>query len=300
MAMRSREWLILAAVTLILAQSGQALCQQVGTVSESPHILDNEDVLMMVKRGMNPEAIKTRILSSRCNFDVFPPALIDLRRRGVPEDILNTMKVVPNGPSSMSEPENNAPATAKVKLPSGLGIEVETLYPVSSADIKKGSVITFAVVSPVYVDGVLAVARGAVAKAHIIKARKAQVLGRGGMFTWTLDHVIGVDGTQIPVRLAAGANGGNRAGEAAAGAALTSALVFPYTAPAALVWAFKKGDEAVLRGSKRFAAMLTNDAEVTGLVLDKDRVIYHYADAVKQKLNSASTPTAFPRMAVRN
>ena len=298
--MRSKEWLILAAVTLALSQAGQVVCQSTSAVAESPHILRNGDVLLMVKHGMNSDAIKARILSSRCNFDVFPPALLDLKRRGVPADVLDTMTAVPNGPASLPDVENNSQKTAKVQLPRGLGIQVETIYPVSSANIKKGSVITFAVVTPVYVDGVLIVARGALAKAHILTVRRAQVFGRGGMFTWALDHVVAVDGTKIPVQLAAKAAGTNRAGEAAAGAALTSAIIFPYTAPAALVWAFKKGDDAVLRGNKRFSALLTNETEVVGLVPDKDRIKYHYADSVKQKTESSATPTSFPRLPVRN
>ena len=84
------------------------------------------------------------------------------------------------------------------------------------------------------------------------------------------------------------------------GAAATSALIFPYTAPAALVWGFKKGDDAVVRGSKQFAAVIKNDMEIAGLVPEKDRVIYHYAESLKAKQNNAATPTQFPRLPVRN
>src|SRR5678816_3402832 len=110
-----------------------------------------------------------------------------------------------------------------------------------------------------------------------------------------MEHIVAMDGTKIPVLLTAAAEGGNRTGMMAVGAAATSALIFPYTAPAALVWGFKKGDDAVVRGSKQFAAVIKNEIEVVGLVPDKDRVIYHYAESLKAKENSASTPTQFPR-----
>jgi len=86
----------------------------------------------------------------------------------------------------------------------------------------------------------------------------------------------------------------------AVGAAATSALIFPYTAPAAIVWGFKKGDDAVIRGSKQFAAVVKNETQITGLVPDKDRVIYHYAEALRAKENGAATPAAFPRLTIRN
>jgi hypothetical protein len=77
-------------------------------------------------------------------------------------------------------------------------------------------------------------------------------------------------------------------------------LIFPYTAPAAIVWGFKKGDDAVVRGSKQFAAVIKNDTEVSGLLPDGERVVYHYAEALKTKLNTTSAPAAFPRLEVRH
>jgi hypothetical protein len=55
-----------------------------------------------------------------------------------------------------------------------------------------------------------------------------------------------------------------------------------------------------VRGSKQFAAVIKNEIEVVGLVPDKDRVIYHYAETLKAKENSLQTPTQFPRLPVRN
>ena len=86
----------------------------------------------------------------------------------------------------------------------------------------------------------------------------------------------------------------------AVGAAATSALIFPYTAPAAIVWGFKKGDEAVIRGSKQFAAVIKSNVQVAGLLPDNDRVIYHYAESLKAKAAGSPGPTKFPRLGVRN
>ena len=299
--MKRKARSILGAGVLLLTIGTSVFCQRSYSHQDAAQPLQNRDVLLMVKRGMKADAIVARITTSRCNFDIFPPALEDLRRRGVPETVLRIMTAVPNGPAALSEPEGNKmPITAKVKLPRGLGISIESLYPVSSANAKEGSTIKFAVVSPIYVDGVLTIVRGAIATARVVRVRKAGMLGRGGVLTCKLENIIAVDGTKIPAQLTTSADGSNRAAQVAAGAALTSALVFPYTAPAAIFWGFKKGDDAVLRGSKRFTAVIADDVEILGIIPDKDKVIYHTADALKAKTSNSAAPTAFPRMAIRN
>src|SRR6185437_12664906 len=125
----------------------------------------------------------------------------------------------------------------------GTVITVETLYPISSADFKLNNTIAFSVVRPVYVDGILLIPRGTIARAKIVKLKKAGSFGRGGELTVEMENIVAIDGTRIPVQLTAEAEGGNRTGIAALGAAATSALIFPYTAPAAIVWSFKKGND---------------------------------------------------------
>jgi hypothetical protein len=228
--------------------------------------------------------------------------LADLKRRGVPDEVLEVMVVVPTGPPNL--PETGEPSSQQlvkaVKIPRGTAVTVETLYPVSSASFKVNNTISFAVITPVVVDGVLLIPRGTTARAKIVRVKKAQMLGRGGALTFQMDYILAIDGTKIPVQLTASAEGSNRSVGIAAGAAATSALIFPYTAPAAIVWGFKKGDDAVVRGSKQFSAVIDSDLEVTGLVADKDRVIYHYAEVLKAKQNSAATPASFPRLEIRH
>ena len=299
--MRSKHWLIVAAI-LLLVNSVTTFGQSSIPRTASPFVLQNGDVLRMVRSGMKSDYIINRILTSACNFDVFPPVLTDLRRRGVPDEVLRVMTVVPYGPPDLSDdPLSDAPPrTATVKMPRGMGILVETLYPVSSADVKEGSTISLAVVQPVYIDGVLTIERGTIAKARVVRVKKAQSWGRGGALTLEMENIQAIDGTRIPVELSMASEGENRGGELAAGVAVTSAIIFPYTAPAALVWGFKKGDDAVVKGSKKFSAILSSDVEIAGLVPEKDRLIYHYAESLKAKMNSTSTPTSFPRMSVRN
>jgi hypothetical protein len=213
------------------------------------------------------------------------------------------MSVVPNGPPNM--PDADRPTRESlirtVRVPQGTVVLVETLYPISSADFKLNNTVAFSVVRPVFVDGVLTIPRGTVARAKIVRVKKAQNWGRGGVLTLEMENIVALDGTRLPVQLTAKAEGGNRTGQLAAGVAATSALIFPYTAPAAIVWGFKKGDDAIIRGSKQFAAVVKNNVEVAGLMPDNDRVIYHYAESLKAKAaGSRTTTTKFPRLGVRN
>jgi len=299
--MKWKHWLTIAAVFLLITPA-ESLGQAPKPQTRSTRILRNRDVLLMVRNGMKSELVIANILTSSCNFDSFPPVLDDLKRRGVPENVLQVMSVVPNGPPNLPEAGlGGAGSLIKpVKLPKGGAVIVETLYPVSSAIFKVNNTIAFAVTRPVIVDGALVIPRGTIARAKIVKVEKARSFGRGGALTFEMEQIIALDGTKIPVQLSAVTQGGNFTGALAVGAAATSALIFPYTAPAALIWGFKKGDDAVVRGSKEFAAVIKGDVQVVGLVPDKDRVIYHYAETLKAKENSTSTPASFPRLPVRN
>src|SRR5215203_1278434 len=119
--MRPTQSLLITVALLIFSAAVQAQ-QEV-----SPRLLRNNDVLLMVEDKVKPEVIISRILTSPCNFDVFPPVLRDLRRRGVPEKVLLVMKVVPNGPPGLSDVDSRpAVVIPRVQIPEGTSIEVKT------------------------------------------------------------------------------------------------------------------------------------------------------------------------------
>ena len=300
--MRWRCWLTIAALLLPISPL-ETSAQAPKTQPRTERVLKNRDILQMVRSGMKSHLIISNILTSTCNFDVFPPVLQDLKRRGVPENVLHFMSVVPYGPPDLPEAGTNAEPPlklAKVKMPRGLPVTVETLYPVSSANFKLNSTVAFSVVRDVYIDGALAIPRGTIARAKIVRVKKAKSWGRGGALTFEMERIVAIDGTRIPVQLTAAAEGDSRAGVVAVGAAATSALIFPYTAPAAIVWGFRKGDDAIVRGNKEFAAVINGDTEVYGIIPQKDRVIYHFAETLKAKQGTSTAPAAFPRLPVRH
>lgn len=75
--------------------------------SETPNTqnvtpLSNKDIVVMVDRKVETEAIVQTIKSSPCTFDTFPPLLREMKRRGVPDEVLQAMVEAPYGPSLQS------------------------------------------------------------------------------------------------------------------------------------------------------------------------------------------------------
>jgi len=280
--MRRMRWLLITVALLIPWISAQAQTEV------SPKILRNNDVLLMVEDKVKPEIIITRILTSPCNFDVFPPVIRDLRRRGVPEKVLMVMKVVPNGPPGLADVDAKVTPIPRVEIPEGTAIEVETATATSSAKAVPGDSITFLTTRRIYVNDVLVIDRGAVGRARVVKAKSARAWGRAGMLAWELEYVVAVDGTRIPITLRGKQTGANRTAAVAGGALATGALIFPYSSPVALIWGLKKGDEAVLRGSKVFAATVRTKTEIAGIQPRPGGVVYRDRDTVKA---SAAPPT---------
>src|SRR5689334_145604 len=54
----------------------------------------------MVQKHLSEDTIVKAIKSSPCTFDTFPPVLQDMKRRGVPDAVLQAMVEAPYGPSS--------------------------------------------------------------------------------------------------------------------------------------------------------------------------------------------------------
>ena len=288
--MNARRWLKLAFLFLLLTNCSAALGQNEERTATQLNLLTNRDVLRLVEDRVAPEIIVGKILTSPCNFDVFPPVLRDLKRRGVPDTILAAMKMAPVGPPALAEVDSKiSQLTAPAQIPAGTAIELETARAVSSKDATVGSQITFLTTRRVFVKDILVIERGAVAHARVVKVQRARGWGRAGMLAWELQDVVAVDGKRIPIQLAGKQNGKNMSFAIAGGALATGALIFPYSSPVALIWGLKKGDEAVLRGSKVVSALVGAKTQIAGFQPRPGGNILHDMDTVKA---SAAPPTS--------
>jgi hypothetical protein len=288
--MKCERFLVIA--ILILANSYLVFAQAPPPSNPNP-TLHNADVIRMHNRGLKAGVIITKIVTSSCNFDTFPPVLQDLKRRGIPDTVLMAMTMVPYGPPASTQNANSHPGTAHVQIPAGTVVEVEAASPISSADVRAQRPITFLVSRGVIVNDTLVIARGAVARARLIKSKRAGAWGRAGSLGWVLEDVTAVDGTRIPIKLADSMEGKSRSKAVVAAAIATGAVVFPYSPPAGLIWALKKGDEAVLDRTRKSSAVVSKEIDVEGILPDAQKVIYHPVEQLKQ-LNTPATPGLAP------
>lgn len=100
--------LLFIAVTASIASAfpGNSLRGSSGDSDFTP--LNNKDVLLLVERNVDMEAIIKAIKSSPCTFDTFPPVLREMKRRGVPEAVLQAMVEAPYGPATDSNTDDLA------------------------------------------------------------------------------------------------------------------------------------------------------------------------------------------------
>jgi hypothetical protein len=248
-------------------------------------VLHNGDVLRMHRSGMNPGDIITRIVTSPCNFDTFPQVLRELKTKGLPDTVVMAMVMVPYGPPSATPmtvlvPEP-APATTRIRIPAGTVLQIEAAVPVSSADASEGDKIKFLVSRRVLVNGIVVIERGALVRAHVVKSKPAESWGRGGLLGWVVEDVVAVDGTVVPIKLSDRLMGKNRSRAVVAAAIATGAAILPYSSPVSLIWALKKGDEAVLDESRKSIAVVNGDMEVAGLLPKSKKPIYHSTEQLK-------------------
>jgi hypothetical protein len=273
----------------LLLTSVSAFAQDAAVPQASPHVLRNNDVLSMVQAGVKSDEIISRINTSSCEFDIFLPVIQDLRQRGVPDAVLAKMKSVPYGPPTLAFPDPDEIAPRRVvKIPIGTVINIEVPKAISSADVIKGSPITFVVSRRVLVDGAVAIDRGAKVNGRVVKHSRPGLFGRGGLIEFALEDVVAVDGKRVPIQLSRKVKGGNHLAAITAGGVATGAIVFPYTAPVGLIWGLKKGDEAVIEGGTRLTAVVKRNQEVAGVPTER-RPIYHPVTGLRQK-NASSTP----------
>jgi len=181
---------------------------------------------------------------------------------------------------SLAVPIPTSTQTRELVVPSGTLLEVEAAYTVNSLDLKPGERISFRVLIPVVIDETTVIDKGALVTARIIKSKRGGHWGIGGKLIWSMEDVVAVDNTRVPlahetasravkpanaeatnapVNMKQGrVNGTSHTGQVAAMSIVSGAL-FP---PLALLNGFKRGENAILREGRRFVVMTSQDTPV--------------------------------------
>jgi hypothetical protein len=92
-----RKALLSSAIGLLLVLAPSFAHAAAGEADITP--LSNKDVLVMVQKHVSEEVIIKAIKTSPCTFDIFPPVLQDMKRRGVSDAVLQAMIEAPYGPA---------------------------------------------------------------------------------------------------------------------------------------------------------------------------------------------------------
>jgi hypothetical protein len=185
-------------------------------------------------------------------------------------------------PSQTSTTALNVPPAAELKIPAGTPIEIEVAYTVNSLDVKPGERISFRVLIPIVIDGVIVIEKGALVTARLTQAKRGGHWGKPGRLVWSMEDVVAIDNTRIPLAPETASRsdklwsletkrsnsettmgegrvkGTSHTGEVAAHAIFAGAL-FP---PLALMGGFRRGENAVLREGRRFVVAVGKETTV--------------------------------------
>jgi hypothetical protein len=248
--------LLFQTTPLQLASAQQEAAKTIQESQRSVTPLINQDILRMVRAEFTPETIIAQIKATPCDFATTPAALQQLKDERVPDAVILAMVMAPKSApaGNHSSPSPRLQKNFKVKIPNGVAIEVEAPFTVSSQDVRKGDAISFRVVNPVKVDGVVVIESGATATARVVQASRGGHFGKAGRLAWTMEDVAAVDGTRIPLQA-----GGRIVGDSKAAKVITQTVVMGallwVVAPIALFHGFKRGENAMLPAGKRLEVL---------------------------------------------
>ena len=165
----------------------------------------------------------------------------------------------------------NASQGREIKIPAGTAIDIEASNVVSSLDAKPGDLLTFQVLIPVKVDDAIVIDKKAIVTARLVKAKRAGHWGKAGKLVWTMQDVVAVDLSRVPLMAnpdfpqgQQGVTGQSHGAEVATKTAVMGALLAPtiVLAPLALMQGFKRGEQAVIPEGKRFVVYVEKEAIV--------------------------------------
>jgi hypothetical protein len=254
--------LLFQTAPLLMVASAQEAAKSIQPSQQAVTPLNNQDVLRMVKADFTTETVIAQIKSSTCNFVTTPAALQHLKEEGVPDAVILAMVMAPKNAAAQNQSSNplELQKRVKVRVPNGVVIEVEAPFTVSSQEVKKDDRISFRVVNPVKVDGVVIIEPGATATARVVQASRGGHFGRAGRLAWMMENVTAIDGTRIPLQ-ASGRLVGDSKGAKVATQMIITAVALPLIAPVALLHGFKRGENAILPAGKRLEVL--SQGEVT-------------------------------------
>ena len=148
-----------------------------------------------------------------------------------------------------------APAWAAARLPDGTRIAVRTMEQLSSATLKDGSPVTFAVVEDVVVDGEVVIKQGTPVRGTIVDAEAKRRMGRAGKLQYTVNETKAVDRSAIRLRALQDRKGDSNV----TSTAVTTVAVGVFVPVAAPFFLLRKGHDIVVPEGTRIDTFVDGD-----------------------------------------
>jgi hypothetical protein len=183
----------------------------------------------------------------------------------VPADAIKPIQESQSASDSLAPAQ---PESREIKVAMGTAIEIESAYTISSLNLRPNDYLTFRVLIPIKVDGVIVIPDKALVTGRVVEAKRGGHWGKAGRLSWAMQNVIAVDGTRVPIRVQKdipsgreGIKGTGHGGQVATEMVVFGALMFAF-APLVLMSGFKRGENAVLPEGKRFTVFVEADTVV--------------------------------------
>lgn len=161
-----------------------------------------------------------------------------------------------------------ATPTRELKIPAGTAVEIETAFTVNSLDVRPEELISFRVIVPIKVDGQTVIEKNSLVTGRVIQAKRGQHWGKAGKLSWTMQDVVAVDLTRVPIQAQRDSSvaenrvkGTSHGGQVATEMIVLGGLLW-VAAPLVLLHGFKRGENAVLPEGKRFVVYVQRDTIV--------------------------------------
>jgi hypothetical protein len=256
--------LLVQTMSSLIVVSAQEAAKSIQASQPSATSLSNQDVLRMAEADFTTETIIAQIKSAPCNFATTPAALQQLKDEGVPDAVILAMVMSPkNSPTdSQSANPSETQKSIQMKIPNGLIVQVEAPFDINSQYFRKGDKISFRVVNPVKVEGIVVIAPGATATAQVTLAERGGHFGRAGRIAWAMQDVAAVDGTRIPLQAS-----GRIVGDSHGAKVILGSLAFGLFAPVGLLaGGFKRGENAIIPAGKRLEVSTQGETTINSTV----------------------------------
>src|SRR5215467_6299254 len=99
----------------------------------------------------------------------------------------------------------------KIRIPASTPLEIEVSYTVSSVNVRQNDYVSFRVLVPIKIEGVIVIEKGALVNGRVVEASRGGRWGKAGKLSWIMIDAVAVDLSRVPVRATTELpNGGDR------------------------------------------------------------------------------------------